>query len=142
MVGAHLLYEDGTVQHAGHLYEGENAGHVAQFWPADRDDALHSLEVDREVSGVSAACALLTRELFERVGGMTSLLPGNFNDVDLCLKVRATGRSIVVSPRALLHHYESVTRDARVAPWEHDTIRRRWAWRMQVEGYWPETSGR
>jgi O-antigen biosynthesis protein len=142
MVGALLLYDDGTVQHAGHLYEAESAGHIAHLWPEGRDDALGSLAVDREVSGVSAACAMLPAELFERIGGMSALLPGNYNDADLCLKVRRAGRTIVVTPRARLFHYESKTRDATVAVPELEALRRRWRGDIEVDPYWPLTSGR
>jgi O-antigen biosynthesis protein len=142
MVGTVLLYDDGTVQHAGHLYEAESAGHIAHLWADGRDDALGSLAVDREVSGVSAACAILPRELFDRIGGMSALLPGNYNDADLCLKVRAAGRTIVVTPRARLFHYESKTRDATVAVPELEALRRRWRGAIEVDAYWPLTSGR
>jgi GT2 family glycosyltransferase len=142
MVGALLLYEDGTVQHAGHLYEAESAGHVAHEWSVDRDDDLGSLAVDHEVSGVSAACALISRDLFFGVGGMTTLLPGNYNDVDLSLKVRARGARVVVTPRARLIHFESRTRDAAVTISELETLRRRWRSRIEVDDYWPPSSGR
>ena len=36
--------------------------------------------------------------------------PLAFNDVDFCLKVRARGYVNVVEPRAVLYHYESVSR--------------------------------
>lgn len=44
---------------------------------------------------------------FEEVGGFTEELSVAFNDVDLCLKVRETGRLIVYDPYVQLYHMES-----------------------------------
>lgn len=49
---------------------------------------------------------------FEEVGGFTEELSVAFNDVDLCLKVRETGRLIVYDPYVQLYHMESKTRGA------------------------------
>ncbi len=139
MVGANLLFEDGTVQHAGHFYEARGAGHIASGWTAGQDDAVGSLGVDREVSGVTAACALVSREAFERVGGLSTLFPGNYNDVDFSMKVRQTGDEILWTPSAKLHHYESQTRDAATALPEQTQLRKRWGTRIEVDPYWLES---
>lgn len=138
MVGALLLFEDGTVQHGGHLYRDSWAGHIALGWPLERDDNLGSMRVTREVSGVTAACALLSADLFWRIGGLSSVFAGNYNDVDLSLKVRATGASIVWTPDARLYHFESKTRDAAVAPSEISALRQRWGSRLLTDPYWSD----
>lgn len=138
LVGTMLLFEDGTIQHGGHLYKDSSAGHIALGWADGEDDALHSLTVDREVSGVTAACAMLSATEYLRIGGFSDAFPGNYNDVDFCLKIRAGGRSIVWTPRARLYHFESRTRDARVAASELATLRRRWEFQLLVDSYWPE----
>ncbi|MBK4346418.1 glycosyltransferase family 2 protein [Lacisediminihabitans changchengi] len=138
MVGSLLLFEDGTVQHGGHLYRDSWAGHIAWGWPMDRDDALGSMRVTREVSGVTAACALISAELFWSIGGLSSVFAGNYNDVDLSLKVRAAGRSIVWTPDARLYHFESKTREAAVAPSELAALRQRWGTRLLIDPYWSE----
>ena len=138
MVGALLLFEDGTVQHGGHLYRDSWAGHIALGWPVHRDDRLGSMRVTREVSGVTAACALLSAELFWRIGGLSSVFAGNYNDVDLSLKLRSTGASVVWTPDARLYHFESKTRDAAVAPSEISALRQRWGSRLLTDPYWSE----
>jgi GT2 family glycosyltransferase len=60
------------------------------------------------------------------VGGLSRDLPINFNDVDLSLKIRATGKRIIWTPFAQLYHFESKTRDVFVGPAEVDRIQRRW----------------
>ncbi|GGM01492.1 glycosyltransferase family 2 protein [Nakamurella endophytica] len=136
MVGAKLLYEDGTLQHLGHLYEGGEVTHVAAGAPADWPGPVADLLVEREVSGVTAACALLRREVFDEVGGLSSALPVNFNDVDLSLKITGAGYRILVTPFAVLHHFESRTRKRTVASSEVLTLRRRWDHRLLVDPYW------
>lgn len=135
IVGAQLYFEDSTVQHAGQIYTGGVAGHAAFGWPGGRDDSIKSMLVDHEVSGVTAACALLRRDVYFEVGGFTLALPGNYNDVDLNMKVRQTGRSAVFSPWARLYHFESKSRDPKILESDLQTLQSRWSRRMQVELY-------
>jgi GT2 family glycosyltransferase len=135
IVGAQLYFEDSTVQHAGQIYTGGVAGHAAFGWVGGRDDSIKSMSTDREVSGVTAACALIGRELYFELGGFTLALPGNYNDVDLNMKVRSAGRSAVFSPWARLYHFESKSRDPRILDSDLATLQGRWARRMQVELY-------
>jgi GT2 family glycosyltransferase len=138
LVGTTLFFEDGSVQHAGHLYVGGAAGHVGLGWQPDWDDRLASMSVDREVSGVTAACAMLRAETFWEVGGFSGLLPGNYNDADFAMKIRRAGKSVVWTPHAKLYHFESKTRVATIAPYELSTIRSRWSAQMQLDPFWPE----
>jgi GT2 family glycosyltransferase len=135
MVGAQLYFEDSTVQHAGQVYTGGVAGHAAFGWAGGRDDSIRSMTTDHEVSGVTAACALISRDLYFEVGGFTLALPGNYNDVDLNMKVRATGRTAVFTPWARLYHFESKTRDPRILESDLSTLQGRWSRRMQAELY-------
>ncbi|WP_378147472.1 glycosyltransferase [Cnuibacter sp. UC19_7] len=134
IVGALLRFEDGTVQHGGHIYIGGAAGHAAFGLPADSDDVL--LRVTREVSGDTAACAMLSRDDYFAAGGFSDLLPGNYNDVDLCMKLRAIGRTALWTPDAELYHFESKSRVATIASYELELLQSRWASQMQHEGYW------
>jgi glycosyltransferase involved in cell wall biosynthesis len=135
IVGALLFFEDSTVQHAGQVYTGGVAGHAAFGWHGGRDDPISSLSTDHEVSGVTAACALISRDLYFEIGGFTLTLPGNYNDVDLNLKVRQTGRAAVLTPWARLYHFESKSRDPKILPSDLENLQQRWKRRMQVELY-------
>lgn len=137
-VGAHLVFEDGTLQHAGHFYRARSAGHVAFGWAANKDDATGSLAVAHEVSGVTGACLLVSADWFVRAGGFSSLLPGNYNDVDFSMKLRALGQQIIWTPWAQLFHFESKTRTPTSTESEFATLRARWGTRMEVDPYWPE----
>jgi glycosyltransferase involved in cell wall biosynthesis len=138
LVGTALYFEDGTFQHAGHLYRDGGAGHIAFGWQADWDDRLSSLKIDREVGGVTAACAMISADVFWNVGGFSNLFPGNYNDADLCMKIRRAGARIIWTPHVKLYHFESKSRVATIAPSEIDAIQARWGSRMQLDPYWPE----
>ncbi len=135
LVGARLLFSDGTIQHAGHHYDNGEAYHL--LYGAEGDDAgyFNSLVVQRETSGVTGACLMLPRVVYDEVGGMTELLPGSFNDVDFCLKVRQAGHRIIWTPYAGLYHFESKSRDPRVTADEVNLIRGRWGLTWPVDLY-------
>ena len=57
-----------------------------------------------------AACFMVKKETFEKVGGFEEKLAVAFNDVDFCLKVRHAGYLVVYDPYAELYHHESKTR--------------------------------
>lgn len=137
LVGALLYFEDGTIQHGGHLYSGGGAGHIGFGWAGEFGGLPGSMVVDREVSGNTAACILLPRAVFLEVGGFTPLLPSNFNDVDFCMKVTGAGYSAVWTPHAQLFHFESKTRVSTVAAYEVETLYSRWQRRMAIDPYWP-----
>jgi GT2 family glycosyltransferase len=136
IVGAHLYFEDGSLQHGGHLYQDGAPGHAGFGWSTARERSVAELGFDRLASGVTAACALLSRDHFLEVGGMSDLLPGNYNDVDLCMKLRMSGLDAAIAPGARLFHYESKTRDATVVPSELDVLRGRWSAWLQSDRYW------
>ena len=136
MVGAMLYYEDDTIQHAGHAYYEGSPTHIGLGAPRDSDGPNHGFKVAREVSGVTAACALMPMSVFKEVGGFTALLPGNFNDVDLCLKVGWKNYDIYWTPDAELYHFESKSRDAHVHYYELDVIEHRWGLRLSDNRFW------
>jgi O-antigen biosynthesis protein len=109
-VGAMLYYSDGTIQHAGVvLGAGGIAAHSYRGEPGDTPGYHDRALVDQDVSCVTAACMLVRRELFLSLGGYDEALGVAFNDVDLCLRLRAAGWRIVWAPGAELYHRESVS---------------------------------
>jgi hypothetical protein len=136
MVGAMLYYEDDSIQHAGHAYYQGSPTHIGLGLPRGSRGPLGGYLVQREAPGVTAACALMPMHVFKAVGGFTALLPGNFNDVDLCLKVGWKGFDIYWTPEAELYHFESKTRDAHVHYYELDVIEHRWGLRLSDTRYW------
>ncbi len=145
LVGAKLLFEDSTIQHAGQFMD-HLPHHVLVGLLGHLPGPMSTLLVERECQGVTAACALIRRDVFERVGGFTERLPNNYNDVDFCLKVREAGMRIVWTPFAELFHFESVSRGSTVTDAEIDFLKRRWKWQLENDPYftpaiaWPRRS--
>jgi hypothetical protein len=71
VVGALLLFTDGTIQHAGvHPGVGGLMGHGHKHWPGD-DAGYHGrLTVAHEVAAVTGACLGVTKALWDRLGGL------------------------------------------------------------------------
>jgi len=134
-VGAKLLWPNGMVQHGGVLLGvGDVAGHFGNRL-ADADWGNHGRnQLVQQVSGCTAACLFLRRQHFFALGGMDAVaFPVAFNDVDLCLKVRAAEMAIIWTPYAKLLHAESASRGNEDTPQkkarsqrEVDQLRKKW----------------
>ena len=113
-VGPRLLYEDGTIQHAGIILGLKGAAnHAFAHEPRNASGDLDRLRVACNYSAITAACLVVRRALFLKVGGFDETeLSIVFNDVDLCLKLKSLGLYNVYTPFAELHHYESSFRGA------------------------------
>ncbi len=116
-VGAKLIYPDKTIQHGGVVLGiGGVAGHAFKGLP-DRQDNYHMDNVVRNVSACTAACLLVKKDLFIKVGGLNEKdLTIAFNDIDLCLKIGKSGFNIIYTPFAKLFHHESKTRGYENTP--------------------------
>lgn len=111
IVGAKLLYNDHTVQHAGVLVgAGGLADHVFKGIHEDDPGYMGRAISSQDVSAVTAACLLVKRSVYEEVGGLEDDFQVAFNDVDFCLKVRKAGYLIVYDADVKLFHYESKSR--------------------------------
>jgi GT2 family glycosyltransferase len=117
-VGAKLLYDDGTIQHAGVIVGiGEAAGHPHRFLPDDEPGYYRMPHVSQFVSAVTGACLVVEKKKFQSVGGLDEVkLAVAFNDVDLCLKLQSAGWRNVYVPHAVLLHHESRSRGSDMAP--------------------------
>jgi hypothetical protein len=69
----------------------------------------------QNLSAVTGACLLIRKDLYEAVGGLDEKkFQVSYNDVDLCLKVRETGKKIVFTPWAMLLHEGSASQRGEV----------------------------
>lgn len=148
-VGALLLYPDDTVQHAGVVlgvggFAEPVAAHVSAGVDARNPGYQGALALARNVSAVTAACLAMRKSVYQQVGGMDAeRLPVAFNDVDLCLKVRAAGYDVIWTPRAGLYHHESASRGSDLAPEaaarlarEMAVMRERWGLVLDADPYY------
>lgn len=117
IVGAKLLYDDDTVQHAGIVLGfGGFAGHV--FTGITKDDLgfMVRARINCDYSAVTAACMLIKKTVYDQVQGLSEEFKVALNDVDFCLKVRNTGKLVVFNAFSLWYHYESKSRGYEDTP--------------------------
>jgi GT2 family glycosyltransferase len=112
ITGATMLYADDTIQHIGVGVKDGNFQHLYVGAELSETRVAQLIQMNREVDAVTGACLAIRTQLFDDVGGLAEGFPLNFNDIDLCLKVRALGHSIVLVGEPLGHHLESRTRPA------------------------------
>lgn len=116
-VGPLLVFEDGCVQHQGMRFERvPEMGnwhfplHERKGWRPPTDGGLHPADA------ITGACLMLRRALALDLGGFDeAYLIGDFEDADLCLKLRARGLSCAVDLDTTLYHLE---RQSQIGP-EH-----------------------
>jgi GT2 family glycosyltransferase len=135
-VGALLSFAGGGVQHGGVVLGPHmSAAHAFDERPDGDAGYGEALRVAHETSAVTAACLLTRRVLLRSLGGFDATrFPVLFNDVDYCLRLRATGRRVVFTPHAQLTHHAGASR-GRDKPFEGrhqhqrdlDNLRMAWA---------------
>jgi GT2 family glycosyltransferase len=124
ILGATLLYEDDTVQHRGMQFckDPSHDGlwmnyHPQKGFPLSLCDDFK----ERKVPGVTGACMLMKKALFAEVQGFdVSYILGDFEDSDLCLRVRELGYDIYVSGSVSLYHLERLSQNlGKEKAWKH-----------------------
>lgn len=134
LVGPKLLYEDGSIQSAGHFFNPVPYDAYRGF-PANCAGAYNMLAVAREVSSVIAACALTPRKIFVEVGGLSTQFPGDYNDIDFALKLQLLGKRVIYTPHTDCFHFESKTREAKLNPAHVALLGERWRDQLENEQY-------
>jgi GT2 family glycosyltransferase len=133
MVGALLRFEDGTVQHQGLTFE-----RLPQLgnWPFPMHPGkgrLHRMPEQpvQEAEAVTGACMVLRRDLAQELRGFDEgFAIGDFEDSDLCLRIRKRGLRLAVDHRASLFHLE---RQSQVTP------DRLWRFNITLLNAWTHT---
>jgi O-antigen biosynthesis protein len=116
-VGAMLYYPTDCVQHAGVILGlGGTAGHQFHNMPRGSAGYYGRALLEQDLSCVTAACMVMRREIFDRVGGFNEEYAVAFNDVDLCIRVRQRGLRILWTPTVEMYHYESASLGKHNAP--------------------------
>ncbi|MFC6792441.1 glycosyltransferase [Methylobacterium komagatae] len=119
IVGARLLYPDGTLQHFGvHLGVGEHriAEHAYLGLPDDQHVNFSKSRLLQQFSAVTGACMFIRKADYASVGGFDESFPVAYNDIDFCLRVRAKGLKVICDPNIRLAHHESRTRGSDASP--------------------------
>lgn len=136
-VAPRLTFAEGGIQHAGMRFDRleEYGVWINQHPYMGLDPALDPQRDLTVVPAVTGACLLLRRTDFDKVKGWdTGYLIGDFEDSDLCLKLRDAGMQIAYLPTVQLTHLErqsmmslgSSEYRSRVTLWNALRHQRRW----------------
>ena len=125
IAGAILQYPTRAIQHAGVVTGmGDAAGHCGRFQMSS--DLWPWLRMTRDVTAVTGALLGIRWDLFQQLGGFDEAFPVNYNDVDLCLRVRQSGLRVVCLNLGEVVHRESQTRIGGTRHDEREALYRRW----------------
>ncbi|MBD3165697.1 glycosyltransferase, partial [bacterium] len=106
VVGSKLLFPDGTVQHAGIVMNEDGMpGLVFGKMSADTPGTNERTPYQ----AVTAACCLIRKDLFDRLGGFDIGYMNGWEDVDFCLSARRKGWRIYFEPNSVVIHDTSAT---------------------------------
>ena len=130
-VGAKLLFPDRTVQHGGVVLieraEEPRLSALHMPYQVPEDDVLANRR--RDVSVATAACLAIRGAVFEEAGAFDEGYWNGYEDVDLCLTIRANGWRIVYEPESVLIHHESASGKERFLAVDSNVerLQQRWA---------------
>lgn len=110
VLGYQLLFEDGTIQHRGldvlpyrEFHDLFIVDHLEKGLPAN---AISGPAIEQSI-GVTGAMIMLPRKQFEAVGGFdNAYIRGDFEDADLCLKLKKRGLRIGLVNTMEIYHLE------------------------------------
>lgn len=119
IIGARLLYPDGLIQHAGVGFDQDGGPYnLWRYGPAEHPEAIKP----RSLPAVTFACAMIPLHLWRQLGGMDEGYTNSYEDVDLCLRARELGYSVMYDPTITAIHLEGQTEgrnDGVEASWRY-----------------------
>lgn len=127
LVGADLVDEDGVRDSAARRRDPEFATMLRSPAAACLRVAVNPAQSLQQVAAVSGALMLLSRILFERLGGFDPGYRLHAEDLDLCRRVRSTGAAVVVANDVRVVHLRGVS--SRSRPWFVEWHKHRGLWR-------------
>jgi GT2 family glycosyltransferase len=109
-LGAKLLFEDDSIQHAGMYFERDldsGAWSNRHYFKGFHRDFAEA-RISRPVPGVTGACLLIDRRLYEEHGGLSeAYVRGGYEDSDLCIRLMQAGQRNWYLADVELYHLEA-----------------------------------
>ena len=110
-VGSKLLYpERNLIQHAGITNTSFGPLHKYQKYGDEKEYYFGFNRGIHDLSGVTGACLMMQKTLFNELGGFDESFAVAFNDVDLCFRIIERGYYIACDNDISLYHHESLSR--------------------------------
>lgn len=110
VVGAKLYNYDGLIQHGGIWAVPGGCFYINQNFTKFDNGYMNLLRLPSDCAAVTGACQMISRSVFDAIGGFDEELAVSFSDIDLCLKAEQLGYHTVFDPDAELFHRESSSR--------------------------------
>jgi GT2 family glycosyltransferase len=128
IVGTKLLYQNGTIQHAGVEMVISKERNPQKFYLPEH---MHYKENDNkiesgEVDCVTGACLMMPTKMFCEYSGFDEGYEHVFQDVDLCLSIKKMGYKIWCYNDEWATHVESGSRDAAINQPDYELMTTRW----------------
>ena len=111
--GCLLSYPDNTIQHAGMCISGGDVFHIGMHESNQESGYLSSYAGTHETAAVTAACMMVSKKVWDELGGLDEDFKVAYNDVDFCLRAREAGYKIMYTGSAKLYHHEGKSRGFR-----------------------------
>jgi len=112
------------IHHTGIIFAAD--GSPQHIYP-HADASLPHVNKQRSYQAVTGACLLIGRELFAECGMFDEGYVNGYEDIDLCLTVRARKRSIICCTSSFIYHYGQIT-DTRTADDPQNAARLKAKW--------------
>jgi GT2 family glycosyltransferase len=127
-VGVVLLFEDGTVQHAGVEFLQTPELFGVPYHPGTRQSPVHKMGEAFTSSAVTGAFLMTPSDLFARSGGFDERYAAECQDIDYCLRLRRVGLDIRTFDVGPIYHVENGTRESGEENWaDRALFVRRWS---------------
>jgi GT2 family glycosyltransferase len=104
-----LLYEDDSIQHAGLFFQRspDTPSWTNEHYYKGLHRTFPAANVARAVDAVTGACLMIATDLYKSLGGLSGVyVRGDYEDSDLCLRLRELGRESWYLPEVELYHLE------------------------------------
>lgn len=110
-VGAKLLYPDSTlIQHVGVTNTVDGPGHKLKQMDDTYSYYYGHNKLIYDMIGVTAACMMIRKNVYMKIGGLYEELKVAYNDVDLCFRLCEMRMRNVQRNDVALYHHESLSR--------------------------------
>lgn len=121
-VGAVLAFEDGTLQHGGmEMKRLDQLGGLPFPMHPGKGRQVPPPRGIRRVEAITGACMVMARALAEELGGFDEdFIIGDFEDVDLCLRIQRRGLGTAVHDGVVMWHLERQSQGAPGVSWRHN----------------------
>lgn len=129
VVGAKLLLENNTIQHAGMVFSKKDMNYIHRLYGTDRNDPR--VCVSEIIDVVTGACFMTPTKLWKELGGWDTIYsPGYFEDSNYCLEAEEKGYKTYYCAETNLRHFQSKSHGGGPTPitfnknWE--TFKQKW----------------